>query len=79
MRHCDLATGLGRLNRAAAKLKERWQETKSHWNDKASRDFEKNFLQQLPPQLNLAVAAVHELADLLAEAERELEDRTKVE
>jgi hypothetical protein len=74
MRSCDLLTGLGRLKRSAARLKEQWLETKTHWNDQASRDFEKNFLQGLAPQITLAVAAIHEYAELMEQVEKELED-----
>jgi hypothetical protein len=74
MKSCDLLTGLGRLKRSVARLKEQWLETKTHWNDQASRDFEKNFLQGLAPQITLAVAAIHEYAELLEQVEKELED-----
>jgi hypothetical protein len=69
-----LQSGVGRLQRAAAKLKEKWLEAKSHWRDQASRDFEKRHLQPLAPEITQAVAAVHEFADVLAQVERELED-----
>jgi len=74
MKCCDLLTGLGRMNRSTAKLKEKWLQTKAHWNDKASQNFEKDFLQTLPPQITLAVAAIHELKDVIEQAESELED-----
>ena len=75
MRHCDLITGMGRIKRGFSRLKEKWLETKTHWNDKASLDFEKNHLQQLPAQVTMVVAAVHELAEVLEKAEKELEDQ----
>jgi hypothetical protein len=74
MRSCDLLTGLGRLKRSTAQLKEQWLATKTHWNDQTSRDFEKNFLQGLAPQITLAVAAIHEYAELMEQVEKELED-----
>jgi hypothetical protein len=74
MKHCDLVTGIGRIQRAAAELKEKWLDTHSHWDDKARRDFEKNHLQPLPSQITMVVAAVHELAELMEQAESELED-----
>ena len=74
MRSCDLLTGLGRLKRSTSRLREQWLETKTHWNDQASRDFEKNFLQGLAPQITLAVAAIHEYAELMEQVEKELED-----
>ena len=74
MKHCDLITGMARIQRGFSRLKERWLETKTHWTDQASRDFEKNHLQPLPSQITMVVAAVHELAELLEQAEKELED-----
>jgi len=74
MRHCDLVSGLGRLKHAAAELREHWQAAKEVWTDQVSRDFEKNHLQQLPAQVTQVVAAVQQLADVLEQAEKELED-----
>ena len=71
----DLAGGVGRLQRAQAKLREKWLEANSHWNDQASRDFETAYLQPLPARITLTVAAIYELADLLQKAIRDLEDR----
>lgn len=71
----DLTGGIGRLQRAQAKLKEKWLQARSSWNDQASRDFEAVYLQPLPAQNTLAIAAIHELADLLQQAIRDLEDR----
>jgi uncharacterized protein YukE len=74
MRHCDLSTGTGRIQRAASKLKDQWLDVKSQWGDQARRDFEKNYLQHLAPQITLALAAVHELTEVLQQVEKELED-----
>jgi len=74
VRHCDLVSGLGRLKHAAAEMREAWLAAKSYWTDQVSRDFEKNHLQHLPAEITQAVAAVQQLADLLEQAEKELED-----
>jgi hypothetical protein len=74
MRSTDLLGSVARLQRATAHLKERWAEAGGHWNDKASQDFEKLHLQPLPAQITLAVAAIHELVDVLSQAEQELAD-----
>ena len=74
MKCCDLISGLGRLQRSSSRLREKWLETKTHWNDQASRDLEKNFLQGLAPQITLVVAAIHEYAELLEKVEKELDD-----
>ncbi len=74
MKICDLNTGMGRLNQAFAHLKEKWAEAKTHWHDEASRQFEEQHLRPIPTQLQLTVAAVNRLAEVLEKAERECED-----
>lgn len=74
MRHCDLISGLGRIKHAAGEMREAWLTAKSYWTDQVSKDFEKNHLQQLPVEITQAVAAVQELAEMLEQAEKELED-----
>ena len=74
MKCCDLLTGLGRLKQSSSHLKEKWLETKAQWNDQASRDLEKNFLQGLAPQITLVVAAIHQYAELLEQVEKDLDD-----
>ncbi len=74
MRNFDLISGIGRLKRSSAQLKERWLTTRDHWDDQASRDFEKNFLQMLAPQLTLVMAALHQFHDVMQQASKDLED-----
>ena len=74
MKCCDLNSSASRIQRATGKLKEKWREVKTHWNDAASRDFEKNFLQGLPPQITLAAAVIHQFREAVEQAEKELED-----
>lgn len=72
---CDLIGPLGRLKKSTARLKEVWLEVRDQWDDKASREFEKTFLQPLPAQITLTIAAIHKFADVVKDAERDLEDR----
>jgi hypothetical protein len=74
MRNFDLISGIGRLKRSSAQLKEKWLNVRDHWDDQASRDFEKEFLQMLAPQLTLVMAALHEFHDVMQQAGKELED-----
>lgn len=74
MKCCDLNDAFGRIRRSTARLKETWRDVHEHWNDKASQEFEKNFLQTLTPQITLVAAAVHQLREVLDQAEKELED-----
>lgn len=73
-RVCDLETSLARITRAAKQLQERWELTSEHWRDSASAGFEAQHLQPLTPPLTLALAALHQFADVLRQAERECAD-----
>lgn len=74
MESCDLVSGLGRVQRTSAQLKERWLAARTHWRDQSARDFEQNFLQELAPQISLVVGAVYEFAELMERAEKALAD-----
>lgn len=74
MRVADLASGLGQLTHAFAKLSERWGQAAEHWNDDARRHFEENHLQPVMPRLKLLVTAANRLQAEIAAAEQELGD-----
>jgi uncharacterized protein YukE len=71
---CDLDSGIGRLSRAFAELKERVVDVKSQWNDETLRQFEEAHLRELPARMQLLVTAVERLADFVNQAERECAD-----
>ena len=79
MRSCDLISGLERIQRASSQLREKWLQTRTQWRDQAAHDFEKNFLQELAPQITLVMAAVHEFADVLEKADKALADPDRQE
>ena len=70
MNICDLNSGLGRLQRSAARLKERWQETRTVWMDQTQRQFQEQHLDSLPPQISMVLAATQRLAESLEQAEK---------
>lgn len=74
MKHCDLTSSVGRMNKAMATLREKWLQTKEHWNDAASREFEEKHLQPLIPQMQFTIAAVQRLAEVIEKAEKDCED-----
>ena len=76
MKMCDLNTGAIRLTRSAKKLRDHWLEAKDHWNDQNSREFEKNHLAPLAPEITMTLAAVQRLAEVLEQAERECSEET---
>ena len=56
------------------RLRDKWEQTKQHWQDQACKDFEEKYLQPLLPTLQLTLAAVHELAEIIEDAETECGD-----
>jgi hypothetical protein len=74
MKTWDLHTGVIRLTRAAKRLRDQWSDTKEHWSDQNRRDFERNHLGPLAPEVTLTLAAVQRLAEVLEEAFRECSD-----
>jgi hypothetical protein len=74
MKQWDLISGAGRMKRATTHLREKWSEAKSQWSDQASRDFEQKYLQPLPSQVTLMVAAIYKLKEVLDDAVNDLED-----
>jgi hypothetical protein len=75
MNSCDLVTGAKRLQKATKLLKERWIETRGHWNDQTAQHFEEQYLQPLGERVNMTLAAVGCLSETLQKAEQELSDR----
>lgn len=72
---CDLYSSISQLQRATKQLSDKWEETKTHWDDQNRRDFEQQFLRPLLPQVTMTVAETYRLAELFAKAERDCEDR----
>ncbi|MCH2400028.1 MAG: hypothetical protein MK364_13015 [Pirellulales bacterium] len=77
MNICDLNSGLGRLQRSAARLKERWQETRTVWMDQTQRQFQEQHLDSLPPQISMVLAATQRLAESLEQAEKACADESE--
>ena len=71
---CDLQTSVGRLQKETKRLRERWEQTKESWKDQAAQDFELKYLAPLIPTLQLTLAAVHELQEIIDRAEEECGD-----
>ena len=58
----------GSLTKAMKDLLARWSETKSDWNDAASKKFEKDFIANIETDLRSALSAMDHMAVLLAQA-----------
>jgi hypothetical protein len=65
------------MRHAFSGLNERWAETKEHWSDETSREFEEMYLQPLPGQLQMLMTAVQGLAAIVEKAAKELDDKSE--
>ena len=63
--------GRGQLSKAIKQLQMRWQEATSSWNDAASTQFEKKFLEPLDADLRTAVTAMDHMAAVLVQVRRD--------
>jgi hypothetical protein len=52
------------LAQAVKDLSNAWQQTKSHWHDAKSQEFERHYIEILPGHVTQAMAVIEEL-DLL--------------
>lgn len=71
MKIADLTTGLSQLRDALEQLQRAWANTEEHWRDENSRLLQENHLAPLAAEVAAAYPVIHELAALLAQAERE--------
>jgi hypothetical protein len=79
MRICDLITPATRLQKATKRLQDAWRQTNESWNDPVSEEFQAKFLDPIIPQMQLALAAIHQLTEVLDRAERDCRDEQEVQ
>ncbi|HEY5041764.1 MAG TPA: hypothetical protein VIK53_07145 [Verrucomicrobiae bacterium] len=53
-----------RLTGLSREISLRWADTKNHWRDARSAEFEQRFMQELLPRVNKAGAAIEKLDEL---------------
>ncbi len=73
MKTCDLNTPTARLRQAMKDLQIARQQIAEQWSDETHRQFEETFLAPLEPCVRRTVAAIGELAEVMAKAQRECE------
>ena len=71
---CDLITPATRLRKATKRLQDRWLETSDEWDDVISRKFQERYLDPIMPHMQLTLAAIHELMNVLDDAIAETRD-----
>jgi hypothetical protein len=63
-------------NRLAAltnELRVEWDQTKQHWNDAKSHEFEQRFLSELLPAVNQTLTTIESLERILAKIRQDCE------
>ena len=72
--HCDFITPTTRLQKATKRLQDRWLETSEEWNDVMSHKFQERYLDPIMPHIQMTLAAIHELMNVLDDAIAETSD-----
>jgi hypothetical protein len=62
-----------RLTALTKDISLRWSETRNHWHDVKSDEFDQRFMQELFPRVNKAAAAVEKLDELLRKIKKDCE------
>ena len=63
----------GNLAGALKELALRWQETRTHWHDVKSAEFDRNYLEKLPNNVGRAAGVIEEIGKLLQKVRRDCE------
>ena len=61
------------LSGALKELSLRWQETRSHWHDVKSQEFDRTYLEKLPNDVGRAMSVMEEIGKLLQKVRRDCE------
>jgi hypothetical protein len=69
----SLHANKSRLTALTKNLSLRWAETRNHWRDAKSEEFDQRFMQELFPRVNRAAAALEKLEELLNKIRKECE------
>ena len=69
----NLNANKSRLTGLTKEISLRWAETKNHWHDAKSAEFDHRFMQELFPRVNRATNAIEKLEELLKKIGKECE------
>lgn len=62
-----------RLTGLTREISLRWADTKNHWRDARSAEFEQRFMQELLPRVNKATTAIEKLDELFKRIRKDCE------
>ena len=68
-----MSASRARLEALAKELRLQWQQTKEHWSDGKSREFEQRFLQELFVTVERSAAAIDQLDKLITKIKKDCE------
>jgi len=71
MKIADLTGGVGQLRDAVEALQRAWADARQSWTDENSRNLEENHLRPIIREVAAVDPVIHQLAIVLARAERE--------
>ena len=74
MRIADFTTPAANLREAFDKLEIAWQDAQEDWDDPGSRNIEENHLAKMRLQIRTTLDAIHRIADILDQAQRDCEE-----
>ena len=69
----NLSGNKGRLVGLTREILLRWEETKTHWHDPRSEEFERRFIQELSASVNRTVLIVEKLDEVLKKVRSDCE------
>jgi len=69
----NLSGNKGRLTGLTREISLRWADTKNHWRDARSAEFEQRFMQELLPRVNKAATAIEKLDELFKRIRKDCE------
>jgi hypothetical protein len=69
----NLSANKSRLTGLTREISLRWADTKNHWRDARSAEFEQRFMQELLPRVNKAATAIEKLDELFKRVRKDCE------
>lgn len=69
----NVTASKGRLVGLTREISVQWEETRHHWRDAKSEEFDHRFMSELDQQVNRAVAVVSQLDELLRKVRSDCE------
>jgi hypothetical protein len=69
----NIRASASNLTQAAKDLAVDWEQTKAHWRDVKSIQFEKDYLDEIPQQFARAITAMEEIETLLRKVRSDCE------